>query len=627
MTIHEIAQKAGVSISTVSKVLNKKDDNISDQTRQKVMQIIEEENFVPYAKIRDRFSMQNKLLGLIMPDILSPFAASLLMELEALCRSQDYVLLTTFTGASPQDEKKAVSAYQRQQVDSVIYLPPAKLQAEALQVEDTSSLCMVVSGERAIQPFGHKVVIDKAEGIRLCLQYLVDCGYRKIGFLLPEPEGFEQLQQCFLEQLYLLASNMEEAGVFYLCQQPSEQLFAQCEMGLEALLCYDMAGAMAAYQTANDRQLLVPHDLAVICMEESPMAQSMSPPLTTLAYPMQAIAQSAFYQAIGENGFKGEQVFNGSIQIRQSVGRSKRHITGRIVVVGWINMDISTRIAHRPQINKPVSANQLMITPGGKGCNQAIIASHLGALVSMVGVVGDDLYGKRIYAKMRKHDVITEGVSFNGAIPTGTAYINVLPDGSSLIVGHAGANIALDKAYISQKEALFEGAGYCLSQNEMEDEALMYLANICHAHQVKLLLKPNAEKPLPDDLLKDVYMLVPSEKELNMLVPGKGTVAQKARELVNKGVTHVIVTLGSQGCMWVCQKSTQAFAASEAQCVDATGASDAFIAALAVMLNEGSSIPVSLEAANQAAGFSIRWEGSQNTLPERWMLGASPVTI
>ena len=69
MTIRDIAKAAGVSAATVSRIINHKDENISEETRRRVLQIIEEHEYVPYAKVRDRLLQSNRTIGVILPSL------------------------------------------------------------------------------------------------------------------------------------------------------------------------------------------------------------------------------------------------------------------------------------------------------------------------------------------------------------------------------------------------------------------------------------------------------------------------------------------------------------------------------------------------------------------------------
>jgi len=132
-----------------------------------------------------------------------------------------------------------------------------------------------------------------------------------------------------------------------------------------------------------------------------------------------------------------------------------------------------------------------------------------------------------------------------------------------------------------------------------------------------MILKPSPAKELSDELLKNIFMLVPNEVEINYIVPGPQTLEEKVDILLSRGTPGVVLTLGERGCYYADKLKKQYFKPMEIEVVDTAGASDAFISALAVYLAEGVNMDQAIDYANIAAGISISRIGVQSALADR----------
>ena len=139
-------------------------------------------------------------------------------------------------------------------------------------------------------------------------------------------------------------------------------------------------------------------------------------------------------------------------------------------------------------------------------------------------------------------------------------------------------------------------------------------------HHAITILKPSSCPHLPDDILNLIDILVPNQNEIEALFPEPGSIVDKARYSISKGVGTVIVTLGDQGCVLVTEKTHTLFPAGQARVIDDTGAGDAFISCLASSLLENRTLEEAARIANLAAGFSVAHEGAIPSLISRQQL-------
>lgn len=289
----------------------------------------------------------------------------------------------------------------------------------------------------------------------------------------------------------------------------------------------------------------------------------------------------------------------------------------KIIVVGSLNMDIVLKVPHIPAPGETILATNVSLAAGGKGANQAVGIGKLGGNVCMLGRLGQDPYGQELYDSLEKNKVNTEGIVFDDDLPTGNAYICVSDKGENSIVVNPGANSALDPEQIKKYEWLFNEASYCLIQLEIPKDTVEYVLQICQEKKVKVIFNPAPAKPLKDELLKDLFLLVPNENEISILCSGSATLEEKAKELLDKNVQNIIVTLGERGCMLANKEGIQYFPAAPFEAVDTTGAGDSFIAGLAVALAEDNNLETAIKFASYVAGLTITKVGAQPSLPDR----------
>lgn len=125
----------------------------------------------------------------------------------------------------------------------------------------------------------------------------------------------------------------------------------------------------------------------------------------------------------------------------------------KMIVVGSMNVDSIINVEKLPTDGETLLSNHIVVLPGGKGLNQAVAAAKLGGLVYMIGSLGNDTDGKKLYHCLVENGVKTEGIRFSTTLSTGKAYVNVAKSGESTIVVYPGANGELDTYQIRQQKS------------------------------------------------------------------------------------------------------------------------------------------------------------------------------
>ncbi len=624
MTIRDIAAQAGVSPATVSRIMNHKDQNISEETRERVLKVIKEQDYVPYAKVRDRLLSNSHAIGLVIPTLEASFYASFASYVQKYAQENEYTILLSITEGDSRTEIGALDSFSGK-AEGILIFPGSEAGLQALdsyREDGRSAVVLDYAAQNSVFP---QVYRDRKGNARRCTEQLLECCSRVALVLRAESGELAARQMISGYESALTSRNLSlNPGLVITTRgEFSKSVDTLAEIGVDGIVCEDADIAGRIYALAGKKCLGIARDLSVISMEDAPLAVGLTPALSAWHTDPGAMAEAAMdallWQLQQEKPKFTSKMVPSHFEQRQSVTMQKEHAP-RIVIAGSMNMDIVLQVPSLPHVGEIMMVPQLMAWPGGKGANQALSVSRLGGSAHMLGSLGNDHYGRQIYEKLSAAHVDMEGVSMTADLPTGTAYIGVAKDGSSTILVHAGANNALNGAYIQHHSALLRSARYCLMQMEIPFDAVRQAVQLCKEAEVSVILKPSPAQQLPDDLLDGLYMLVPNEEEAEAICPEGDNLREKAKRLLERGVQNVIITMGADGCLWASASGIRTFLAHPYPCVDSTGASDVFIGCLAVMLAEENSVEKAIAAASWAASYSVSHEGVQNAIPERRLL-------
>jgi ribokinase len=288
--------------------------------------------------------------------------------------------------------------------------------------------------------------------------------------------------------------------------------------------------------------------------------------------------------------------------------------SGTVVVLGSANLDIVVPVPHHPVTGETVMGGDHALVPGGKGANQAVAASRLGATVSFVGRVGPDDAGVTLRESLETAGVDTGLLRVDPDAPTGIALIGVDAAGDNAIVVSPGANGRVGPEDVVDAATVVRDAAVLLLQLEVPMEAVTAAARLATG---RVILNPAPAAPLPGDLLELVDVLVPNAIELAQLVGAEPAdevdeVAAQARSLP---VDTVVVTRGADGALLVTPYDHLVVPAPTIHPVDTTGAGDSFCGALAEALARGVELSVAVERAVHAGAVTATRPGAQPAMP------------
>ena len=305
------------------------------------------------------------------------------------------------------------------------------------------------------------------------------------------------------------------------------------------------------------------------------------------------------------------------------------HRKPRILVVGSFVMDVIAATEKIPGSGQTVYGKSFHMAPGGKGANQALQCARLGADVTMVGSVGDDLFGQQLLEPLQAAGMDTSHVVVHKGIHSGVGHVTLEVTEHSAqnrIVVIPGANRTLTVDEVSWIKDAVADFDMVLLQLEVPIEVNRAVAHWARAAGVPVILNPAPATELDDELLSLVSYLIPNEQEASQEThlplhfdegsPRDEDLRGIAAALREKGVEHVIITLGGYG-----SAVAEASGPRYIPCVrmehvaDPTAAGDSFVGALSTALAVGLTEDDALTFASHTAAITVSRLGAMPALP------------
>lgn len=300
-----------------------------------------------------------------------------------------------------------------------------------------------------------------------------------------------------------------------------------------------------------------------------------------------------------------------------------------VVVLGSLNMDLVAQVPYLPQPGETILGDRFVMTPGGKGANQAVAAARLGARTAMIGRVGNDGIGQALRSRLQAENIDVRGIATSTQLSSGTALIAVSATNNQIIVV-PGANSTVDEVELESLMPYLEQARVLLLQFEIPIATVEKAAALAHTAGLTVIVDPAPAKgPLAADVCSYISILTPNQTEAAALtgqsVDNIQSAVAAAEKLQRQGIEAVIVKMGAMGC--VCATATSSFAVPvfPVDDIDTVAAGDAFNGGLAAALCEVSRVPgeplsteVLREAINYAmavAAIAVTRQGAQTAMP------------
>ena len=297
-SIRDVAKRAGVSIATVSRAVNRI-PTVDPELAKRVWQAIDEVGYLPNTQARALVSGRSRMLGLIVSEITNPFFPELVQEFENLAVAQGYEVLIGSTNYEPERTESLIRRMLQRSVDGVAVMTFG-IEEELVQklVEREFPLVFVDAGPDL--PNIRVLKVDYAEGIRQAVQHLAALGHRRIAFI----SGPLRLRSAVARRDAFLKS-MAQLGLTVPAEHlvegnhtmeggigAMERLIALSDLPTAVMCSNDMTaiGVLhALYRTTHK----VPEEISVVGFDDIHLAQFMLPPLTTVQMSCKSLAAAA----------------------------------------------------------------------------------------------------------------------------------------------------------------------------------------------------------------------------------------------------------------------------------------------------------------------------------------------
>lgn len=295
----------------------------------------------------------------------------------------------------------------------------------------------------------------------------------------------------------------------------------------------------------------------------------------------------------------------------------------KILVVGSLVMDLIVTTERFCSAGESVIGCGFNTAAGGKGANQAVQAARLGADVTMVGMVGNDDFGRNLINSAKESGVNTDYIFVTDNAPTAVGNVQIQKNSEGTenrIIVVLGANFELKAEDIASLEDKISNFDMVMLQHEIPKEVNLKVAKLAKAKGIPVMLNPAPAAEVEKELISCLTYISPNEYEAEAIVgikpEGDDAIGKAVDGLHSMGVKNVLITLGKEGCAFSNGKTViNSPSIDIAQVVDPTAAGDSFMGAFCTAVASGIAPEDALLFANCTAGITVSKMGAQTSLP------------
>lgn len=336
VTIKDIAQECGVSISAVSLVLNNRECRISEETRNRILDTAAKYRYRPNKLAVGLLKKQTSTLGLIVPSLSNLFFAELCRGCEMEARRNGYSLMIVSSEEFPNKNVQFIDSLVDSQVDGIVYVSPSSIDSQAIreasQRIESAGIPYVTVDREVTGSTSRSVSVDNALGGYIATRHLLSLGHRRIGCLTGP--------LCNSTSIQRLAGYKKALGEYHIPYDP--QLVLEGDFSVDsghksiaymrgqeatALFCFNDMMAIGAYRAMREYGMKLPQDLSLVGYDDIFITELLETPLTTVNQPAAQIGASAarlLLNQIKGNPEEENPVFIPSLKVRSSTCPPKK---------------------------------------------------------------------------------------------------------------------------------------------------------------------------------------------------------------------------------------------------------------------------------------------------------------
>jgi DNA-binding LacI/PurR family transcriptional regulator len=300
VTIGVVAEKAGVSKTTVSRILNGNYAHTTEETRKRVLKVIEDLDYRPNALAKGLKSMKTNVIGIVLSNLKNPFWSTVLEGVERTCQSLGYNLMICNSNEEPEKEEQYIREFQTRQVDGIVINPTVRNLKLYQKLVDAKYPLVIIN--RSIPNLDtHHVVVDNVKGSFIAVDHLLKQGRKKVVvFVFRNPyvstwkERLEGYQAAFLtnglskddyriHQLDQQNDSVKDSALHFFREYPDT----------DAVFSTSNIITLEVIEAIKELNLRIPEDIAFVSYDETVWTRHLNPPLTTIRQPGQQMGEIA----------------------------------------------------------------------------------------------------------------------------------------------------------------------------------------------------------------------------------------------------------------------------------------------------------------------------------------------
>ena len=288
VTMRDVALEAGVSIKTVSRVVNQQGE-IKDETRARVLTAIDKLGFRPSKVARALVTSRTDTIGLLIGDIANPYFSEVARGVLDVAQEQNYDVFLCNTDGVPLTEKRALYSLIDHNIDGAIIYPTWKNKDWLPKFAQQSCPLVLVNSRTRPRKGVSQVRTEIKKGANLAVTYLIEKGHQHIGMIAGEVGPISRIHRVCGYREALESNGIQFREEFIVLGMPViDQGFSATKVLLSkhpeisALFCYNDLLAMGAVQSCKEMGLKIPGDIAIVGFDNIRFSSMLSPALTTI---------------------------------------------------------------------------------------------------------------------------------------------------------------------------------------------------------------------------------------------------------------------------------------------------------------------------------------------------------
>ncbi len=329
VTIKQIAKQAGVSIGTVSRIINHQNIGYSQETYDKVMEIINKSGYVPNRIARSMVTKKSYMIGYMVDDLANPFFPETARGIEEVAGKAGYNLILCESGKTAEQTQKQLQSLYETGVDGIIAGSYIFHQAN-LDFLMKNRMPFVLLDANMSETYFNNISIDNYNGARQMVEYLISCGHKKIACITGIKDGESSILRLNGYKSVMAENGFDWDGLVaegdFTVQGGKNAVAALEGKDFTAIFALNDLMAIGAANYLQKKGYRIPDDISIAGFDDIQMSSYVYPPLTTVHQPLFEMGQEAAKMLLetaeaGTMGMTRSKKYELSLITRKSVRR------------------------------------------------------------------------------------------------------------------------------------------------------------------------------------------------------------------------------------------------------------------------------------------------------------------